>query len=98
MSSLITPLIASTPHRHLLEDSTLALQLHLIREPRALVLTSETFCLVFRSKQPRSNDVVSGASLVVEFLPKDRVDLTRAVQLNGRVSGCLVVLRVANGQ
>lgn len=73
------------------------MQLHLLREPRALVLASDTHCLVFR-KPPAGAETTESAAVVVEFLPKSEVDLDAAVLLNGRVSGCLGVLRISDGE
>ncbi|ORY72560.1 SacI homology domain-domain-containing protein [Leucosporidium creatinivorum] len=53
------------------------------------------YCLVFR-KPPPNAESQGAASVVVEFLPKGEVDLDVAVLLNGRVSGCLGVLRIAD--
>lgn len=72
------------------------MRLYLIREPRALVLSSDSgdYCLVFRRPPADS----TGPSVVVELLPADDVALEAAVLLNGRVSGCLGVLRIAEGE
>jgi hypothetical protein len=72
------------------------MQLFLIREPRALVLTTDTHCLVLRPKPPSAT--TSGVAVVVEFLPRGEVDIDVAVQLHGRVSGSLGLLRIADGE
>ena len=71
------------------------MQLFLIREPRSLVLVADTHCLVFR-KPPQ--DAGASECVVVELLPSEEVDLDAALLLNGRVSGCLGVLRIADGK
>lgn len=77
------------------------LQLLLLRNPRTLVLASQDWVLLFRSppEQPPASSTTStdAVSIVVELLPRYEVDLDGAVVLNGRVSGCLGVLSVANG-
>lgn len=72
------------------------MQLLLIREPRSLVLTTASHALVFRSPPPQA--VTSSHAIIVEFLPKEQVDLEAAVVVNGRVSGCLGVLRIGGGE
>lgn len=74
----------------------MAFQLYRTREPRALILTSDSYALILK-RPPTPTTQGSGASVVVEFLPKSDVRLDDAVLLNARVSGCLGVLRIANG-
>ncbi|GJN88599.1 hypothetical protein Rhopal_001565-T1 [Rhodotorula paludigena] len=75
------------------------LQLWLIRHPtRTLALVSSDWALLFRTPPPpaAAHDPPADASVVVELLPRDDVDLEVAALLHSRVSGCLGVLSIGN--
>jgi synaptojanin len=74
------------------------MHLYLGEEPRTLYLVTGSHdvgrprrALVFRVAQ-------GNQSVVVEFLPKDEVDLTRTVRLTTRIiKGCLGMISISNG-
>lgn len=73
------------------------LHLLLLRDPRALVLASRDFALVFRIPDVPAT-LSDSASVVVEFVPIGDIDLRDALTLyDGRVSGCLGIIKVAGG-
>lgn len=75
------------------------LQVYLIREPRTLILSSADYALVFKlptSSRPKHDS--DEPAVVVELLPKDEVNWSNAVMVNGRVSGSLGLLNVGHGQ
>lgn len=74
-----------------------AMHLSLLTSPRALILSSGTgYVLAFRPPPPELDNKV--ANVVVELLVASEVDLSGAVLLNSRISGCLGVMRMAGGE
>jgi hypothetical protein len=84
------------------------LQVHLIRDPRTLILSSPDYALVFKNPpasptssstgSPRLNSDSDQPAVVVELLPKHEVNWDNAVMVNGKVNGSLGLLNVGNGQ
>lgn len=95
--ALIEALIALTPYEFSL--SSLLMYLYLGNNPRSLILVTSPSevgkpkrALVFRAG-------ANNNQAVVEFLPKDEVDLSNVVKLTQRgVKGCLGLISVENGR
>ena len=79
------------------------MRLLLIPSPRALVLASDDYALVFRNPPAvpglaDHEDNRKRVNVVVEFSPLHDIDLDTCVSLNSRVFGCVFVCTVARSR
>lgn len=83
------------------------MHLYLSSNPRTIFLVTSSQeellgrprrALVFRAPERENNPAYSSSQAVVEFLPKDEVNLTNVVRLTSRiVKGCLGLISIDNG-